>query len=126
MSRRLFPFLLMLVALPAAAAPRTPPWLHLELGRPRHSAVSAAELAVAPARREALGREGHPFVDLLRRHELTIDAAGKVEDRTTIVRLLTTDEGVREDGNLQVAVRAAAADLFVEEAWVLLADGARR
>lgn len=100
-------------------------WLHLREANRRASPLAPEALRPAPARLAALQRDGQAVVDLVRRHEVSL-AGGRVEDRATIVRHFVSDEGVRQHGNLQVSVRIASSELWIEEAWVSSADGRRQ
>ncbi|MGH0032965.1 MAG: DUF3857 domain-containing protein [Myxococcota bacterium] len=111
-------------ALPVLARAETPDWLRIEQRPGRETRVPGSARQVLPARLGELARAGHPFVDVVRSTELVLDAEDGLSERTILVRRFLNDVGVRDHGNLTRSVRAQAANVSLEEAWVELPDGA--
>jgi hypothetical protein len=100
-------------------------WLKLAPLSPHRSGVARQALVLPPERAEALRREGHGFVELLRRIEILRVGPGVIQQTSTHVRHFLDEDGVRAGGNLDFVVSPMREQADLVEAWVALPGGER-
>jgi len=110
---------------PASSLAETsfPDWLRIEQRPGASSELLERVSDVSAARVAKLTELDHPYVEILRRHEIHWEDHRTLIARDITVRRLLTEEGIREHGNLVRSVRSRVGQATLEEAWVRQRDG---